>query len=272
MKYRIGFTAEEPINTLVSNTSFTKPRSDMPVKSVVQVRFQRRDLVLSYYNDKFDLRCGDVVYVGGKMAGLRARVVDVTYNFKIKLSQYQKVVALVDTEVHGDFYLTFSHFLTLDKTALPREKVRAWYKAPDEEDEGYESGEGEEDDFLLDDLSEMDISKAATACGREYYIDGRVRYLSLDGSKGYAIVEGSENYEIEFIYKDGIISHLVCGCYCVGHCKHEYAAMLQLRAALDWIEENCAVEYERTGYLAVICKDDLFGFVLDAKETGKIIL
>ena len=59
-----------------------------PVKSVVRVHFPARNMTLSYYNDLFDLKVGDIVFVEGKLEGLRGRVVDVTYNFKIKLSDY----------------------------------------------------------------------------------------------------------------------------------------------------------------------------------------
>lgn len=56
---------------------------------------------LSYYNDAFDLKCGDIVFVEGKLEGLRGRVVDVAYNFKIKLSDYKKVVSVADTKCAG---------------------------------------------------------------------------------------------------------------------------------------------------------------------------
>lgn len=75
------------------------------VKSVVQIHFPMRNMTLAYFNDKFDLRRGDLVYVDGKLEGLRGRVVDVSYNFKITLSKYQRVIAVVDTEVHGIFHL-----------------------------------------------------------------------------------------------------------------------------------------------------------------------
>lgn len=105
-----------------------------PVKSVVQIHFPTRNMTLANFNDKFDLRRGDLVYVDGKLEGLRGRVVDVAYNFKIKLSKYQRVIAVVDTEVHGIFHLAGSYFVTFDRDALPQAKVRIWYKAPDADD------------------------------------------------------------------------------------------------------------------------------------------
>lgn len=50
--------------------------------SVVRVYFPERDRAYSYYNDRFDLHEGDVVYVSGKLAGLLGRVAAVDYNFR----------------------------------------------------------------------------------------------------------------------------------------------------------------------------------------------
>lgn len=132
----VGFVlAAVPVFTIVIS----------PVKSVVQIHFPTRNMTLAYFNDKFDLRRGDLVYVDGKLEGLRGRIVDVAYNFKITLSKYQRVIAVVDTEVHGIFHLAGSHFVTFDRDALPQAKVRTWYKAPDAEDDEYVSGSSDED-------------------------------------------------------------------------------------------------------------------------------
>lgn len=273
MKYKIGFTAQiNDDDKIESAPVITTPRSSEAVKSVVQVRFPARNMTLAYFNDKFDLRRGDLVYVDGKLEGLRGIVVDVAHNFKIKISQYQKVIALVDTEVHGKFYLAGSHFVTFDREALPQTKAVTWFKAPDKEDDEYVSGSGDDTSFALDNLKEMKISPEIAERGHEYYLENRVRYIAIDGTKGYAIVEGTESYEVEFTYSNGQISHLICGCFCSYNCKHEFAAMLQLRETLDLIEKNYASEYERTGYFAAICKGTLFNFAVDGKEAGSITL
>ena len=94
-----------------------------PVKSVVRVHFPARNMTLSYYNDLFDLKVGDIVFVQGKLEGLRGRVVEVNYNFKIKISEYKRVIAVIDTTVNGQFFMTGSHFVTFDRVALPVSKV-----------------------------------------------------------------------------------------------------------------------------------------------------
>ena len=81
--------------------------------------------MLAHYNDSFDLYCGDLVYVDGKLEGLCGRVVQVSYHFKIKLSDYRRVVAAADTEIHGTFYLAGPHLVTFARQTLPYGKVHS---------------------------------------------------------------------------------------------------------------------------------------------------
>ena len=66
----------------------TSQRTLAPRKSVVQVSFPGRGGALTYYNDQFDLKVGDRVYVEGKLEGQLGYVAAVNYSFKIKLSEY----------------------------------------------------------------------------------------------------------------------------------------------------------------------------------------
>ena len=240
-------------------------------KSVVQVRFPGKGMALSYYNDQFDLKIGDLVYVDGKLEGQLGCITNVNYNFKIKISEYKKVIAVVDTEVHGQFYMAGSHFITFDPATLPKEQIVLWFKAPAQEDDEFVSG-SDDTSFRLDDLKGMNITSAIAERGHEYYIENRVRYICLNGAQGYAIVEGKESYIIEFEYHNGEISHLICDCPCSCNCKHEFAAMLQLRETLEIIEKQYAEEFKRTGYFAAINKGTLFAFAVDGKETGSFTL
>lgn len=268
MTHTIGFTVVEPTaNTPVQTTPQAEPV--VPRPSLVQVYFPNKNMTLSYYNDRFDLRVGDLVYVDGKLEGVRGRITEVNYNFKIKVSDYKRVIAVVDTTVHGQFFMAGSHFVTFDRAALPAEKIVTWFKAPS--DDEFVSGH-DDTTFRLDDLSGMKISAAVAERGHEYYMENNVRYLCIDGTKGYAIVEGSEAYEVEFTYQNGEISRLVCSCFCSYNCKHEFAAMLQLRETLELIAKHYAAEYEQTNYFAAILKGTLFAFAIDGKETGTFVL
>lgn len=268
MAFKIGFAAEYPEEKCAA--AYNVPQETEARKSVVRVYFAARGMTLAYYNDRFDLHCGDIVYVDGKLEGLRGRVTEVSYNFKIKLSDYKRVIAVVDTSVNGRLYMAGSHFVTFDRAALSRGKVAAWFKAPTKEEDVFISA-SDESSFRLDDFSGLKISPEIAERGGDYYSENRVKYISIDGTEGYAIVEGSESYEVEFKYRGGEISGLVCSCFCTYNCKHEFAAMLQLKETLELIEKHYADEYRRTGYFAAVNKASLFAIAVDGKETGSIV-
>ena len=99
-KYPIGFNTrinKEPEN---QTPVTTYQETVHPKKSIVQVYFPHRGMGWAYYNDSFDLKVGDFVYVEGKLEGYRGQVTEVNYSFKIKLSDYKKVVAVIDTNVN----------------------------------------------------------------------------------------------------------------------------------------------------------------------------
>ena len=271
MAFKIGFAAEHPENKPAGVTYTAQQVQAAPRKSVVQVYFADRNMTLAYYNDQFDLHRGDMVYVDGKLEGKRGRVTEVNYNFKIKISDYKRVIAVVDTTVSGQFFMAGSHFVTFDREALPISKAVTWFKAPAKEDDEFVSG-SDDTAFRLDDLAGMKVSAVIAECGHDYYMENKVRYISIDGTKGYAIVEGSEAYEVEFEYRNGEISGLICSCFCSYNCKHEFAAMLQLKEILELIGKHYEDEYERTGYFAAINKGTLFAFAIDGKDTGSFTL
>lgn len=122
MAFKIGFSTEQP--QVKSKSAYMAPQQTIaPRKSVVGVHFPDRGMTLAYYNDQFDLRRGDIVLVDGKLEGLRGRVVDVNYNFKINISEYKRVISVANTEVHGQFHTVGSHFVTFNPTVLPESKV-----------------------------------------------------------------------------------------------------------------------------------------------------
>lgn len=150
--FKIGFNGSVEEHRKAPGEAHSICPAVTPRKSVVRVHFPARNMNLSYYNDAFDLKCGDIVFVEGKLEGLRGRVVDVAYNFKIKLYDYKRVISVSDTNVQGEFFFAGSHFVTFDRSTLPYEKVIAWFKSPATEDEIFVSG-NDDCGFLLRDLS-----------------------------------------------------------------------------------------------------------------------
>ena len=161
--------------------------------------------------------------------------------------------------------------MTFEPTTLPSSKVRTWFKAPAKDDEEIISC-NDDSTFQLLDLLSMQITHVIAERGYAYYMEKRVRYICLDGFRGYAIVEGGSSYEVEFEYRNGEIGNLLCDCPCSYNCKHEFAVMLQLKETLDLIAKHYAVEYDRSGYFAAVNKAALFDFAVDRKETGSFTL
>lgn len=271
MKFRIGFESETKENNSLQTETVTSNQTKAPRRSVVQIHFEDRNMTLTYYNDMFDLHKGDTVYVDGKLEGILGSVTQVNYNFKIRISDYHRVIAVVDTEVHGQFFIAGSHFVTFDRNALPCGKALLWFKPPVKDEDEFISG-SDDTSFRLDSLDEMNITPAIAQRGHNYYLENRVRYICIDGTHGYAIVEGGEAYEVEFEYRDGEISRLVCSCYCSYNCKHEFAAMLQLKESLKNIEKNYAEKYENSSYFAAVNKATLFEFAVGDKNCGTLTL
>jgi hypothetical protein len=270
MKMNIGFVCEQQEKKPEAPAEL--PRAAMPKRSVVRVQFPGKGAALTYYNDRFDLRVGDLVYVDGKLEGARGRVTEVNYNFKIKPSEYKRVIAVVDTTVRGQLSFAGSHFVAFDREVIPAMKISAWFKAPAQEGEEEFVCGNDDTSFSLHDLKSMQVTPAVAERGHGYYMNNKVVYLCLDGEKGYAIVEGSEAYEVEFVHHNGEISRLTCTCFCSEACKHEFAAMLQLQELLDRIEKHYAAEYARTGYFAALVKGALFSFAVDGSEAGSFVL
>ena len=269
MKFRTAYRKSSKLSAAhIPNSENT--RSAVPRSSVVQVSFPGHRSY-AYYNDRFDLHVGDIVYVDGKLEGQRGRVTEVNYTFKIRLSDYKQVIALVDTSVNGQFYHAGPYFITFDRSALPAEKAVGWFRAPVGKDEVFVSG-SDGTSFSLDEFKDLNIPAYVFERGHDYYDEGRVVYISLDGSRGYAIVEGSTSYEIEFEYCGDEVSSLTCSCFCVGYCKHEVAAMLQLSKILETVENNYLDEYERSGYFAAIKKETLLNFAVSSRDSGTLVL
>ena len=267
MKFPIGFAFNDESKKVEMEPLIQQ--ATVPVKSLVQVYFPERNQTLTYFNDQFDLKRGDFVFVDGKLAGLRGIVREVNKNFKIKVADYKKVISVADTHVSGQMHMAGSHFVSFDASVLPYEKVRTWYLPPVKPEDEYETG-NDDTVIALDKLGDMKVSQAVWERGREYYMDNHVRYLCINAGHGKAIVEGERAYEVEFDFADGEIRNLICSCPCGYTCKHEVASMLQLKDTLEKIEKNYVELYK--DYFAIIEKHTLFQFAIQFKQTGRFVL
>lgn len=270
MSTKIGFQINESIPeraiVVPENVEEIAPR-----KCLAEIKFPGVHKPYTYYNELFDLKIGDLVFVDGKLEGTMGVVVNITYNFKIKLSDYKRVIGKADTNVQGEFHFAGSHFVTFDPTALSYGKAITWFKAPKIDEEEYVS-DTDGSSFSLETLEGLKFDEYDLENGKEIYMENGVEYLELNGTKGKAIVVTSKPYQVEFTYKNGEISELYCECYHVTPCKHCFATLLQLRETLKTIEENYHEQYEQTKYFATILKPKFFTFAVDSKTTGSINL
>ena len=237
--------------------------------TIVQIFFPDRNRTLSYYNDRFNLCVGDIVFVDGKLEGLRGRVTAISTHFKVKVEDYKRVIGVADTRVVGQLYQANAHLITFDPLVLPWKQFCSWMKPPQEDETEYYISYDEEG-FPLDDFSGLQVSKEVFERGLGYYQENRVRYLCLNGVQGRAIVEGAKPYEVEFQYRDGQISNLFCDCPCGYTCKHEVAVLLQLRETLELIEKDYADR--RGSYFAIVSKPMFYTFAIDANPNAVLSL
>ena len=267
MKFPIGFAFNDESKKVEMEPLVQQ--ATVPVKCLVQVCFPERNQTLTYFNDQFDLKRGDFVFVDGKLEGVRGIVREVNKNFKIKVADYKKVISVADTNVSGQVHMAGSHFVSLGADVLPYEKIRTWYLPPIKEEDEYETG-NDDTVIVLDKLGDMKVSQAVWERGHEYYMDNHVRYICVADGRGKTIVEGEHAYEVEFDIADSEIRNLICTCPCGYTCKLEVAAMMQLKETLDLIDKHYADLHH--GYFSAIVKGDLFRFAIDSHETGSFTL
>ena len=268
MKYKIGFHGYEEEKK--EDLQPLEIGENKPVKSIVQVRFPSQGRSFAYYNDRFDLLVGDIVFVEGKLEGVQGTVTEVSRSFKIKLSDYKRVIAVANTTVKGELYFGGSHLIAFDKNVIPYEKVRGWFLPPENDEEvavGYD-----DEGVFLDELGDFEIKPEIAKRGFDYYNRNKVVYISVEGTTGRASIVGSKPYEVSFDYDDGGIRNITCDCFCSYHCKHEFAALLQLRETLKIIEDLYDDEYSQGDYFAAVSKSALMNYAVDRKEKGSIVL
>ena len=191
----VGFGREESNQEPMQEAKAVVTAS--PVRSLVSVSFERMNMPLTYYNDRFDLKPGDRVFVTGKLEGEIGIVESVTTKFRIRLSDYQKVLSLAQTSVRGAYVPKGNVMLSYDADALSPEDFRKWILPPVEQDEEQDEvifGDGFE--VSLDDPSDAeDVDPEVFNRAIEYCRSGRIGYVSIRNGEGKAFVRGSHWYE-----------------------------------------------------------------------------
>lgn len=271
MSTKIGFiieknSGEQTEPTLCHTTKgVSKKRA-----CLCEVYFAHIDRSYTYYNDSFDLKVSDLCFVSGKLEGCIGTVVSLCFSFKIKPSDYEKVISVADTQVSGKFVFANNMFASFDRQTLPYKKAITWFAPPENADDYVVSTDDKV--YMLNDLHSFDADIEIIRRGHDYFVNNKVCYIELCDKKVRAIVCGTKSYTVEFDYDNGEIKNLVCPCYCTDICKHEIAVMLQLSNLLKCIEKNYKSEFEQSRYLSAITKAKLFEIVIDSKDKGEFNL
>ena len=265
MKFKIGFSAEEKKEKPAGEVQQETKVEVKPKPSLVDIRFPDIYRSYTYYNDRFDLHEGDTVFVDGKLEGVAGKVVAVSYNFKIKLSDYKRVISVADTDVKGQLYFHKTKVVSFDPTTIPFGKIASWYFPPTDP---VDIVSGEDDSMIL--LDKPETWKADIDPSEYVDIDDffGVVYLSLDNGVGKAIVKGKKYHAVEFFYQNGEIGKLTCDCYSAGMCEHEVDVLFELSRKLKWIDGNYADEFQKTSYFAELDKAAFCNMVLMSRLNG----
>ena len=240
MKRILGFGREDEKNA-AGQPDTGRSITNAPIKSLVQVRFPEINRTYAYYNDRFDLREGDLVFVSGKLAGICGVVESVNYKFKINLANYERVIAQPEVRLSGTYLPIMDKMVSYDADAVSPDTFRSWVKAPvaddDEDKPEFVMGEGysfELDHFFEDEAVDQEVFHRAV----NYCNEGMVQYLSVRDGVGTAFVEGTQWYEVNFRFENGFISDMYCECPYPGLCKHNLAVLITLRELLKKTEKD----------------------------------
>ena len=85
MSFKIGFTAEtENENKRTIENTPVQKETPIVKKSVVEVFFPDRHLTCSYYNDMFNLKRGDIVYVISVLLALLIPTLSVSFIWRTR--------------------------------------------------------------------------------------------------------------------------------------------------------------------------------------------
>lgn len=215
-----------------------------PIRSLVSISFDRMNRPLTYYNDQFDLKPGDRVFVSGKLEDEVGLVESVTTKFRIRIADYQKVISLAQTPIHGTYAPKGNMMLSYDADAPMPEDFRKWVLPPrnDEDQPENEVVFGDGYEIPLDDPSTTEsVDRAVFDRAIDICRSGRIGYISVRNGEGKAFIHGSRWYELDFSLHDNMIQEAYCECPYAGLCKH----LLAIGVILNVMRQHNDIDLDR---------------------------
>ena len=229
---QIGFSINEEKEYEKEEKAYA-PKEEEAKQSVVTVRFEN-GREYPYYNDKFNLKINDLVFVDGKLYGQVGKVIKVTTKFKISTKYYKEVIAKLDTTIHGKFKKAECFMLAKGNNVVPFEQIEKWFKPPiilkeDEKEEKFILGEGYE--TLISDITKGDeFSTVDYLKGEHYFNLGKVEAITVNNKIGHAVVKNNHAHIVDFKIKGGKIYDIYCDCISPDFCHHAFAVCAALSA------------------------------------------
>lgn len=260
------------------NNQITEPITNIesdenPVKSVVTVKFSD-GRSYDYYNDMFDLKIGDQVFVSGKLAGKIGKITEIMTSFKISLKYYQKVLVKINRKIHGEFRKIRSLMVSFDSIAPEFSQVKSWFIPPktEEDEEEIVSSSSGLTIKVIDGIECPELSQATIDRAIDLLSESKLKFLSIREEEGHSIIEGSNKnfYSIDFKYKDGVITDMFCDCFMPTACKHEAAVALFVDVLFDAIEEDFDEEYSKTNCVTAFDINEFINTIFENDGTIKV--
>lgn len=219
------------------------------VPSKVKVAFAGANRLYTYFNDEFDLRSGDVVYVEGKMWKRPGQVREVCPADPAEKDAFNKVLQGVNLKVHGTYYSYGPYMFSFEGEAIDFAQFRSWVSPPLEEDVAREQTSF---DLKLDELGSYDwIPESALSGGMRHFKEESVQYLAVIDGKGFALVKEGQWHSITFDYDGRRMYNMVCRRDHGFFSACDAAVCLTLRALLDLFDKEFFDQFDGRNFTAV---------------------
>lgn len=236
---KIGFNIKNETVGEVSAKCY-KPVEETPVRSVVTVRFDcGREY--PYYNDKFNLKIGDKVFVDGKLYGKLGVVADVTTRFKVSRSIYKDVIAKLDFNISGSFKKCGNYMLEKGVDVVSKQQIISWFVPPyvpkndTDKPEIFLTGEGYSCKIGELNCDENIIDNAFYSLEND-----ELKAVVVNNGEGTAVIEGNNTHVVEFKISSNQITDIYCDCVSPHFCKHCAAMCILLSSFVknEYIESS----------------------------------
>ncbi len=226
-----------------------KHGEDRVPKNLVEVDFND-GFFLSYFSDLPEIKKGDLVTVEGKMENHIGLVTKVLSTFKKPNFDMKWVEKVLDADLSGD-YFQWEDDVVSANSKMTAEQFYSMGLERRYRDNPVLHLENMREDFHLS-MDQAFTDEVVKLKGKSLYQSNAVAFVALADGRGKAVVLGlSDWYEIDFGYRNGVVTYLSYDCPCFDHCKHEYALTL-------WLERFTKLFCREHGENFVVCKRTLF--------------